>query len=96
MFYIVPRLCRRPLRFANLAKIAAIGWNLAILAGIILILLGASQGREYAELPFAIDVIVVLALISMGIVVFATILGRKEKNFMYRCGTIWAPCSGSP
>ena len=70
MFYIVPRLCGRALKFPVLAKITAVGWNLAILAGIIWITLGGSQGREYAELPFAIDVLVMVALISMGIVVF--------------------------
>jgi cytochrome c oxidase cbb3-type subunit I/II len=96
MFYIVPRLCGRALKFPSLAKITAIGWNIAIVAGIVWITLGGSQGREYAELPFAIDVLVMLALISMGVVVFATVLARKEKkmyvSLWYYIGTMmWFP-----
>jgi cbb3-type cytochrome c oxidase subunit I/cbb3-type cytochrome c oxidase subunit II len=96
MFYIVPRLCGRSLKFSFLAKIVAVVWNMAILAGIIWITLGGSQGREYAELPFAIDVLVMIALISMGVVVFSTVLARKEKklyvSLWYYIGTLmWFP-----
>jgi cytochrome c oxidase cbb3-type subunit I/II len=86
MFYIVPRLCGTTLRLPNLAKIIAIVWNTAIVAGIVWILLGGSQGREYAELPWVIDVLVIAALIGMAIVVFSTVVKRKE-NKLY--GSLW-------
>jgi cytochrome c oxidase cbb3-type subunit I/II len=96
MFYIVPRLCACKLRFAALAKITAVVWNLSVLAGIVWILLGGSQGREYAELPFVIDVLVMLALLSMAVVIFTTVLNRKEKklyvSLWYYLGTmLWFP-----
>jgi cytochrome c oxidase cbb3-type subunit I/II len=96
MFWIIPRLCARPLRFPALATLTAYLWNGAIIAGIIWIMLGGSQGREYAELPWAIDVLVMVALISLAIVVFATILARKEKklyvSLWYYLGTmLWFP-----
>ncbi len=63
MFYVIPRLCKAPLRKANLAKWAAVLWNVNLLIGIIGILFGfgpwfSSQGREYAELPWINDVFV--------------------------------------
>jgi len=86
MLWVTPRLCARPLRFPELAKAAAIMWNGAVLGGIIWILLGGSQGREYAELPWAIDVAVMVTLVSLAVVVFATILSRRE-NKLYV--TLW-------
>ena len=60
MFWITPRLCARGLYRARLALITPFLWNFAIIGGIIWILLGGSQGREYAELPWAIDVAVMV------------------------------------
>jgi cytochrome c oxidase cbb3-type subunit I/II len=96
MFYIVPRLCAVPLFRPRLAMLAAVLWNGAILGGIIWILLGGSQGREYAELPWAIDVAVIATLLLMGYIVFGTILRRKEKklyvSLWYYMGTmLWFP-----
>jgi cytochrome c oxidase cbb3-type subunit I/II len=96
MLYITPRLCAHQLRFPNLAKIAAYLWNAALLGGIIWILLGGSQGREYAELPWVIDIAVMAVLIMLAVVVFGTIKVRREKKLYvtlwYYMGTmIWFP-----
>jgi cytochrome c oxidase cbb3-type subunit I/II len=96
MFWITPRLCARPLRFAGLAQMAAFLWNAAIIGGLIWIMAGGSQGREYAELPFGIDVAVMITLILMAVVIYATILARKEKKLYvtlwYYLGTmLWFP-----
>jgi len=80
MFYILPRLCNVQLNDSKLAKWAAVLWNANIFAGIIGILLGQSQGREYAELPFYTDVIVVLLLLTLAYIVFDTIIHRNEKK----------------
>jgi cytochrome c oxidase cbb3-type subunit I/II len=96
MLWITPRLCARPLRFADLGRVAAYLWNGAVLGGIIWIMLGGSQGREYAELPWAIDVAVMATLLLLAIVIYATILARKEKklyvSLWYYLGTmLWFP-----
>ena len=96
MFYIIPRLCGIPLYRPRLAILAAILWNGAILGGIIWILMGGSQGREYAELPWAIDVAVMVTLLLIGYIVFGTVLRRKEKklyvSLWYYMGTfLWFP-----
>jgi len=96
MLWIMPRLCGSPLYRPRLAILAAFLWNGAILAGIIWILLGGSQGREYAELPWAIDVLVMAGLLLIGYIVFGTIAKRKEKklyvSLWYYMGTfLWFP-----
>ena len=80
MLWITPRLCGTSLYRPKLAMLAAVLWNGAILAGIIWILLGGSQGREYAELPWAIDVAVLATLLLLGYIVFGTVLKGREKK----------------
>lgn len=96
MLYIVPRLSAVKLYKPGLAFFTAIFWNLGIFIGVIWILLGGSQGREYAELPWAIDVAVVIALIFLAVVVLGTIVKRTERklyvSLWYYAGTmIWFP-----
>ncbi len=96
MLWITPRLCGIPLYRPRLAMLAAALWNGAILGGIIWILLGGSQGREYAELPWAIDVAVMTTLLLLGYIVFGTVLRRREKklyvSLWYYLGTmLWFP-----
>ena len=96
MFYILPRLCRAPLRHAGLAKALAWLWNLAVVAGTLLLLGGHSQGREYAEFPWIVDVAVLAVLLLMAWVVFGTLKWREERKLYvstwYYAGTmLWFP-----
>lgn len=96
MFHTLPRLCRTELRNPWLAKAAALLWNGAVLAGIILILAGHTQGREYAELPWIIDVAVMAVLLLIGYIVLATLVKREERKLYvttwYYAGTfLWFP-----
>jgi cytochrome c oxidase cbb3-type subunit I/II len=96
MFYIMPRLCAAPLYRPRLAFLTAALWNAAVLAGIIWILLGGSQGREYAELPWGIDVLIMIDLILLAYIVLGTVAHRKEKKLFvaawYYIGTVlWFP-----
>jgi cytochrome c oxidase cbb3-type subunit I/II len=80
MFWITPRLYARGLYQSKLAMAAPFLWNFAVLAGIIWILLGGSQGREYAELPWAVDVAVMAALLLNTYLIWGTVIKRKEKK----------------
>jgi cytochrome c oxidase cbb3-type subunit I/II len=96
MFYILPRLVDRQLYSPLLGKISVILWNGAVLVGILLILAGNTQGREYAELPWIIDLGVMITLAMMGINVFATLIKRNEAKLYvstwYFVGTfLWFP-----
>jgi cbb3-type cytochrome c oxidase subunit I len=86
--YIVPRLTGR--------KICALLWNLALAAGIVGILLAATQSREYAELIWPIDVAVMAVLILNMVNIYMTIRRRVEPklyvSLWYIIGTvIWFP-----
>jgi len=78
MFYVVPRLSDNPLEHLQIAKYLPAAWNVSVLAGILMILNGGSQAREYAELPWVIDVLVLGTLFAMGYVILPTILNRNE------------------
>lgn len=86
MFWITPRLCARALYRAKLALVTPFLWNFAVLGGIIWILLGGSQGREYAELPWVIDVLVMIALLLNTYIIWGTVIKRKERKLY---GTVW-------
>jgi cbb3-type cytochrome c oxidase subunit I/cbb3-type cytochrome c oxidase subunit II len=96
MFWIVPRLCAAPIYRPRLAMATPFLWNGAVIAGIIWILLGGSQGREYAELPWAIDVAVMVTLVLMAYIIIGTIIHRTERklyvSLWYYAGTLlWFP-----
>ena len=96
MLYILPRLAKNELRLPQLASFAGILWNLSVLVGIAMILSGNTQGREYAELPWIIDVLVVIGLLILALVTFTTLRSRQEKklyvSLWYYAGTmLWFP-----
>ena len=96
MFWVLPRLCVTPISRPSLVKALAILWNLTVVTGIALILTGNTQGREYAEFPWIIDVVVMVALLLMGYIIFDTLIRRKETKLYvtlwYYAGTfIWFP-----
>lgn len=96
MLYLLPRLCKSPLKAAGLARLAAVLWNGAILTGIVMMLAGETQGREYAELPWVIDVAVEVVLLMLGFIVLGTLRQRQEKKLYvttwYYAGTmLWFP-----
>jgi cytochrome c oxidase cbb3-type subunit 1 len=66
-FYYIPRLLKTELFSHKLGVFNAIFWNITVAAGIIGISMGYTQGREYAELAWPVDIMVV---ISFAMVVF--------------------------
>ena len=52
MYYIVPRLSKTSLYRPNIGKFTAIFWNLVVITGVLLVLNGDTQAREYAEFPW--------------------------------------------
>ena len=77
-FYIVPRLLRTELYSERLGVITAILWNLAIIAGIVGLSAGQTQGREYAELIWPVDMLVVIAFALISFNLIMTVKRRKE------------------
>jgi cytochrome c oxidase cbb3-type subunit I len=82
MFYIVPVLAgRKSLWSERLGNITNIIWNLMVVFGVISILNGQTEGREYAELTGIFDWAVLAGLLLVGFNVYATIFTGTEKKW---------------
>jgi cbb3-type cytochrome c oxidase subunit I len=76
--YIVPRLTGRKIFSEPLGHFSSAAWNIALLFGIVSILNGHTQSREYAELIWGVDVAVMLVLITNAINILMTVHRRVE------------------
>lgn len=77
-FYYVPRLLKTELYSQRLGVFNALVWNVAVIAGIAGLFAGHSQGREYAELIWPADMLVVASFTLVFINLVLTIRQRKE------------------
>ncbi|MBI3590680.1 MAG: cbb3-type cytochrome c oxidase subunit I [Candidatus Melainabacteria bacterium] len=96
VLYIVPTLTRSKLFNEKLANFVCLVWNLAIFGGILCLVNGYSEGREYAEFPVPIDVMVLTGLLTLSYVVYMTAITRTVKklyvSLWYILGTFfWMP-----
>ncbi len=78
--FVVPRLTGRKLWSETLGVIAAIAWGVAVAVGVTLELFAYSQGREYAEMVYGVDVAIVIVCILNLINFFMTISKRVEQK----------------
>ncbi len=77
-FYYFPKLMRTELYSHKLGVFSAIFWNITVAAGMIGISLGYTQGREYAELPWPVDIMVVISFSMVVTNILMTIRKRAE------------------
>jgi cytochrome c oxidase cbb3-type subunit 1 len=76
-YYVVQRTCQAPLFAPRLAAFTFWGWQAVIVAAAITLPLGYTQGKEYAELEWPIDVLIAVVWVSYAVVFFGTIAKRK-------------------
>jgi cytochrome c oxidase cbb3-type subunit I len=79
-YYIVMRLCGRPLVFPKLARVQLWIFNVAIAAAAVSLAMGYTQSNEYAELEWPLDIGVVILWVMFAVNVFATIVKRKHEQ----------------
>jgi cbb3-type cytochrome c oxidase subunit I len=79
-FYLIPQLSGRRLWSEFLGNVDLLIWNGSVAVGVGGILLGFSQGREYSEFIYGVDVGVVVALIILAIDIWVTIAHRVERH----------------
>jgi cytochrome c oxidase cbb3-type subunit 1 len=79
-FYVVQRTCQVRLFSDRLAAFVFWGWQLVIVAAAITLPLGITQGKEYAELEWPIDLLIAVVWIAFGVVFFGTIVQRRVKH----------------
>ena len=80
IYYSLQRLCKARMWSDKLSWIHFWGWQLIIVAAAITLPLGLTNGAEYAELIWPIDVAIAVIWIIFGINMFGTIIKRREKH----------------
>jgi cytochrome c oxidase cbb3-type subunit 1 len=89
-FYFLPRLLRTDLYSEKLGLVAAAAWNVALAAGIIGLATGHTQGREYAELIWPVDILLVVAFILIFCNLIMTVK-RRQEPILYV--SVWYACA---
>lgn len=78
--YVVQRTCHVRLLSDKLAAFVFWGWQLVILLAAITLPLGLTQGKEYAELIWPIDVLIAVVWVAYAVLFFGTIAKRRVKH----------------
>jgi cytochrome c oxidase cbb3-type subunit I/II len=80
IYHSSQRLLKSRMYSDKLSAIHFWGWQLIIVAAAITLPLGYSQGKEYAELEWPIDIAITLIWVVFAVNFFGTIAKRREKH----------------
>ena len=78
--YVVQRTSHVRLLSDKLAAFVFWGWQLIIVAAAITLPLGFTQGKEYAELEWPIDIAIAVVWVAYAVLFFGTIAKRKVSH----------------
>ena len=78
--YVVQRTCHVRLVSDRLAQFVFWGWQAAMVGAAITLPLGITQGKEYAELEWPLDVLIAIVWVAYGWLFFATIAKRRVRH----------------
>jgi cytochrome c oxidase cbb3-type subunit I len=90
-FYYVPRLLRTELYSEKLGVVTVLAWNVALVTVVASLAMGYTQGREYAEMIWPIDMMIVVAFTLVFINLIMTVARRKEPILYV---SVWYVCAG--
>lgn len=79
-YYVVQRTCQTRLFAPKLAAFTFWGWQAIIISAAITLPMGFTQGKEYAELEWPIDIAIAVVWVSYAIVFFGTIVKRTTSH----------------
>ncbi|NOZ24591.1 MAG: cytochrome C oxidase Cbb3 [Nitrospirae bacterium] len=79
-YYMLQRLTRTPIAFPRLARFHLYLFNAAIALAALSLFAGMNTSKEYAELEWPLDVVVVIMWVVFAVNVFATLARRREKQ----------------
>ena len=80
VYYSMQRLLKTPMFSKALSNLHFWGWQLIIVSAAITLPLGITQGKEYAELEWPIDIAIAVVWIIFAINFFGTIAKRRERH----------------
>ena len=75
--HVVQRTCHVRLISDRLAAFVFWGWQAVIVLAAVTLPLGMTQGKEYAELEWPIDILIALVWVAYAVVFFGTIIKRR-------------------
>jgi cytochrome c oxidase cbb3-type subunit 1 len=79
-YYVVQRTCHVRLICRRLAAFTFWGWQAVIVLAAVTLPLGITQGKEYAELEWPIDVLIALVWVAYAFVFIGTIAIRRVRH----------------
>jgi cytochrome c oxidase cbb3-type subunit 1 len=79
-YYVVQRTCQTRLFAPGLATFTFWGWQAVIVLAAASYVLGYSQGREYAEMEWPIDILIEIVWVSYLAVYVGTLMKRKQAH----------------
>lgn len=79
-YYVVQRTCHVRLFSDGLAAFTFWGWQLVIVLAAVTLPLGLTQGKEYAELEWPIDLLIAAVWVAYAVVFFGTVGLRKVRH----------------
>jgi cytochrome c oxidase cbb3-type subunit 1 len=79
-YYVVQRTCQTRLFGAKAAAFTFWGWQAVIVLAAITLPLGMTEGKEYAELIWPIDILIAVVWVTYAVVFFGTIAKRRIRH----------------
>ncbi len=76
--YYLPRLLRTRLYSERLGVVTVAAWNVMLIAAVVTLAAGKTQGREYAELIWPVDMLVVAGFAMVLVNLLMTVKNRRE------------------
>ena len=79
-YYVVQRTCQARLFGDTLAAFTFWGWQVIIVLAVLAYVTGYTQSREYAEMPWPVDILITLVWVAYFVVFVGTIMKRKQPH----------------
>ncbi len=94
--WLIPRLLKTELVGGNYALLGGTLWTIGVFAGTVAIAMGYSDGLEWLEYPWQIDILLVVGGALVGIPLWLTLLNRKVDHLYVSvwyigAGLLWFP-----
>ncbi len=94
--WLIPRLLQTEMVGAKYALVGGALWSIGVFAGAVAIATGHSDGLEWLEFPWQIDILLVVAGALVGFPLWLTLMRRKVKHlyvsvWYIAAGLLWFP-----
>ncbi|MEO0460760.1 MAG: cbb3-type cytochrome c oxidase subunit I [Myxococcota bacterium] len=94
--WLLPRTLQTPLRGGSYAAAGAVIWNVGMIAGVTSLFIGATEGLEWLEFPWQVDMFFVIGGALAGVPLLATVRHRTVRHlyvstWYIAAALIWFP-----